>query len=270
MARLPKPGGDHEKWANILNEFLLVTHNPDGTVRKGSINTLAAGTVGLSDLSTTNPAGSPINNLILSNDGTDLVWRKGLIINVRDYGATGDGITDDTAAVQAAIDAAPNGGGVVFSRGIYKVSGLKVRAHGVTLSGDARRGARISRLTGSGSGPLVEMSGTATMDSHIKYCSIEHLMLDGDYKPGVLLRSIYADNLIFREVNFVHCKGMATDFVEVWDSRFENCTWEDCGSVDEPATLFRNSMPPGTFGFSNDNTNQIHFISCRWERFQNG
>ncbi len=267
MARLPQPGGDFGIWAELLNEYLLVAHGPDGTQR---INSIPAKSVGLPNLHTTNPAGVPTKNLTLSNDGTDLVWRKELIINVKDYGATGDGITDDTVAVQAAIDSAPNGGGIVFPRGIYKVSSLKIRAHGVTLSGDARRGVRISRLTGSGSAPLIEISGTGSLDNHIKYCSIEHLMIDGDYKPGILLTSYYADNLIFREVNFVHCKGLSTDFVEVWDTRFENCTWEDCGSADEPATLFRNSMPPGTFGYSEDNTNQIHFVGCRWEGWRNG
>lgn len=270
MARLPKPGGDVGEWAKILNEFLLVTHNPDGTQRAASVSTLAAGTVGLNDLRTTNPAGSPTKNLSLSNDGTDLVWRKELIINVRDYGATGDGITDDTAAIQAAIDSATSGGGIIFPRGIYKVSSLKIKAHGVTLTGGARRGVRISRLTGSGSGPLVDISGTGSLDNHIKYCSIEQMMLDGDYKSGVLLRSYYADNLIFRDVSFVHCKGNATDFVEVWDSSFEDCIWEDCGSATEPALLLRNSTASGTFGFSNDNTNQIHFHNCRWEGWRNG
>ncbi len=45
--------------------------------------------------------------------------------NVRSYGATGDGTTDDTTYVQAAIDAAiAAGGGVVyFPRGVYKISG---------------------------------------------------------------------------------------------------------------------------------------------------
>jgi hypothetical protein len=48
------------------------------------------------------------------------------VINVKDapYGATGDGVTDDRAAIQAALDAVPpNGGAVFFPPGTYAVSG---------------------------------------------------------------------------------------------------------------------------------------------------
>ncbi len=31
MARLPQPGGDDGTWGDILNEFLKIAHNPDGT-----------------------------------------------------------------------------------------------------------------------------------------------------------------------------------------------------------------------------------------------
>lgn len=45
--------------------------------------------------------------------------------NVKDYGALGDGTTDDTTAIQDTIDAcvAANGGTIYFPRGIYQIDG---------------------------------------------------------------------------------------------------------------------------------------------------
>ena len=237
MTRLPKMG--EETWGEVLNEFLLVAHNPDGTQRKASTDALA----------------------------TTAVTRQ-LFINVTDYGAAGDGVTDDTAAIQAAIDAAPHGGAVLFPSGIFMVTGLKINNKGTGLVGAARWGTRLARL--SGTDPLIDASGTTAILGHLRYFSLNNIMLDGSSKPGTLLRSYYADNCICREVNFINCPGMATDLIEVWDTRFEDCTWENCGSITQPALLMRNSMPLGEFGYSTDNTNQVHFVSCRWEGFRNG
>lgn len=38
MARLPIPGADQGTWGTVLNEFLNVTHNTDGTLKNGSIS----------------------------------------------------------------------------------------------------------------------------------------------------------------------------------------------------------------------------------------
>jgi parallel beta-helix repeat protein len=45
-------------------------------------------------------------------------------VNVRDYGAIGDGTADDTAAIHAARDAAGAGGKIIVPPGVYMVSGL--------------------------------------------------------------------------------------------------------------------------------------------------
>jgi hypothetical protein len=268
MARLPKPGGDVGEWADLLNEYLLVAHNTDGTPRDNLNATLEAGTVGLNDLRTSNlPSEPPIKTPILSYSGGQLVWKITVEINVRDYGAVGDGVTDDTDAIQVAINAAGSGL-VVFPSGVFMVRTLKIRNKGMALRGDGRYGTRIKRH--SGTEPLIDISGSGTGIGHQRYDTIGNFQIDGNNMPGVLLRSYYADSCVYRELSFVNCPGLATDLVEVWDTRFESCTWEFCGSVNDPAVLLRNSLPEGEFGFSDDNTNQIHFTGCRWEAFQNG
>jgi hypothetical protein len=38
MARLPQPGGDEDTWGSVLNDFLGVSHNPDGTIKAGAVS----------------------------------------------------------------------------------------------------------------------------------------------------------------------------------------------------------------------------------------
>ena len=57
------------------------------------------------------------------------------VINVRQFGAKGDGTSDDTKAIQSAIDAAAARGGAVFvPPGIYRSAELQMRPH-VALTG---------------------------------------------------------------------------------------------------------------------------------------
>lgn len=57
-------------------------------------------------------------------------------VNVRDYGAVGDGVADDTAAIQASLDAASTGGPVCYvPMGTYRLDGSLTVPNGVTLKG---------------------------------------------------------------------------------------------------------------------------------------
>ncbi|MGO4955727.1 glycosyl hydrolase family 28-related protein [Luteococcus sp. Sow4_B9] len=84
--------------------------------------------------------------------------------DVRAHGATGDGITDDTAAIQRAIDAADDGGTIYFPLGTYRVSAplqgrpqQTFRGSGATsgVSSGTVRGAQISATHSS---PILKLA----------------------------------------------------------------------------------------------------------------
>ena len=73
------------------------------------------------------------------------------IINVRNYGAIGDGKTDDTEAIQKAMNALPDKGGVIyFPPGHYLTGSIKGRDY-MTFKGDAT----FSWLSQSSGSPVI-------------------------------------------------------------------------------------------------------------------
>jgi len=72
-----------------------------------------------------------------STTARTLAARAADVVNVRDFGAVGDGVADDTAAIQAAIDfvAADGGGSLMFGSQTYKISAPLVIGGKVNLVG---------------------------------------------------------------------------------------------------------------------------------------
>ena len=202
--------------------------------------------------------------------------------NVQDYGATGNGSTDDTANVQAAINAAVTAGGgtVLFPPGTYLVTAtstapaLQVNGNGVRLVG---ADSKASTLVRNGSGILLRMSGPATDASgqtHRRYCAVEDLGFNGNSGTGLLLELYYADNCYFRDIYMTSNNDICIDAVELWDSRFYNLVIESStgtsGSTTQPNIWLRNSAAASGWGYGGDNVNQVHFIGCRLEAFGTG
>ncbi len=138
MSRLPITGQDQDKWGDILNDYLKVAHNDDGTLK---------------------------DSLIMK------------VFNIKEYGAAGDGTTDDRAAIQAAIDGAEAaGGGIVFvPHGKFAVDpGVGLHLKNKTY------------LMGAGrSSVLIVPNGANTTGNMVKVESktdviVAHLMLDGN------------------------------------------------------------------------------------------
>jgi len=98
--------------------------------------------------------------------------------NVKKHGATGDGVTVDTAAIQAAIDAAAGGGVVYFPPGIY-ISGALTSTAKLTLRGAGAELVSLTAIPGF-TGTLVTPS--TTFD--IADITFSGRNLDGAYALG--------------------------------------------------------------------------------------
>jgi hypothetical protein len=311
MTRLPTPGGDDGDWGNILNSFLEVSHNTDGSLTSASVvaagaYTKPSGGIPSTDLSSavqTN-LGSAASSLqtsqlgqasgVASLDSSTLIPsnqfgnaltapitdKGGEVFNVKAYGAKGDGSTDDTAAIQTAINACQTAGGgtVYFPTGNYQITpgggttpALSITTSGVRLVGANRHTAFLKK---TGNGIALSMSGTATgINGHLNWCSIEHLGLHGGNFSGLMIQLYYADDMLFRDMHITQNADICIDTAELWDSRFENCAFETNGGgigSNTPNVLLRNSAATSGFGFSSDSVNQIYFIGNRFEAFTNG
>jgi hypothetical protein len=154
--------GTAKLWADAGYERVLIFAT-DTTDRVASVETSSANNANSISL-ITGAKGQPNGYASLGLDGrlpqsqlTAGTFRTSWF-SVLDYGAVGDGATDDTAAIQAAINAAhaytvvnPNGGGLVyFPSASYKITSALTVYNNLTLlgSGDGNTQIKASSLTG--------------------------------------------------------------------------------------------------------------------------
>ncbi|MEU3986082.1 glycosyl hydrolase family 28-related protein [Streptomyces sp. NPDC026672] len=166
-------------------------------------------------------------------------------LNVRLMGAKGDGTTDDTAAIQAAIDLAAVAGGVVyFPSGTYVLSDALVLQSGVSLRGD---GATASVLTQTSTTDNV-LSGV-----DVQQISVTSLGIDGPGTgsgSGIHLTVSSSPNTPYLTLEDLRITGMGAEGISAElpiVSAIRRTVVEDCGTWG--FDLFGQTsggQPPGT------------------------
>ena len=125
-ARLPTPGSDRGTWGNILNDFLDVSHNADGTLKDGAVSSAGAeltvhkgAASGYASLDTA----AKVPAAQLGNVPAATTTSTGLVQLAGDLGGTAASPTVPTAEKTANKDQ-PSGYAGLDSNGFLKVAEL--------------------------------------------------------------------------------------------------------------------------------------------------
>lgn len=165
--------------------------------------------------------------------------------SVRDFGAVGDGITDDTEAIQAAVDyvASIGGGTVFFPVGVYRTTkSIKWKSRVKALGCGMDEGGSGIHMDGTLFSAILNTDGAGTGDDGdnpdvwLRNCSFENMYIDGagltydkESADGKGLFILYMKYPVFRDfiVKNTIGTGFGCDFLV--DGIFDNCHAINCG-----------------------------------------
>ena len=91
-------------------------------------------------------------------------------LSVKSFGAKGDGVTDDTVAVQTALDLCPKNGRIIFDEGVYLLAPIRIKSDTTV---ELKKGATLLATTDESKFPLIPGEITDLNGKDIHFASWE-------------------------------------------------------------------------------------------------
>ncbi len=155
-------------------------------------------------------------------------------LNIRDFGAKGDGKSDDTPALRSAMEQAEKGNGTVyFPSGTYCIHPVKIPSH-ITLRGDSNwayenKGKKDPEFEGRTTLKALSGNARALLDCFdSRGTRIVGLTLDGD-EQGKSMHGIYARHtgcelhLVVEDCRINHFTGSGIRLEKAWVFAIRRC-----------------------------------------------
>lgn len=159
--------------------------------------------------------------------------------NVKDFGAVGNGVVDDTAAIQAAVDwtAGASRGVIFFPEGTYKVTSPITFDYDGELSIIFRGCGRLSKITGSVNGAIIDRSYT-NPTSGIR--CVEYLAIENSHASGIGVRMLGTVGGIIQNCHISAHTGIVADTGNTWS--ILNCNLVGDGSSGSIGIMASNAV----------------------------
>jgi hypothetical protein len=139
------------------------------------------------------------------------------VINVKSYGATGNGSTDDTTPINNAVTAAGAGNLVFFPAGTYKITAPIVLPTLVSVSGTGASSIIAPATAGQ---VAFSMAPTAITETHN---TIHDLQISPTANNCTGIKAVFCNHLKIFNVTFSGCVGRSIDLDRCRYYLIENC-----------------------------------------------
>lgn len=161
---------------------------------------------------------------VYDKDGNPLSV-SALVVSVKDFGAKGDGATDDATAIQSALDSLSTKGGIIFfPAGTYIIGSILYFYANQKLVGDnavlKKSGSITAIITSAGDTTITGYNG-------VHDCTFDGLTFDGNDTQVTPLSFCHAQRMTIR--NCIFKKSISWHHLEINSTKYaivENCSFD--------------------------------------------